>query len=254
MAKAKRPISKNSSAAESPPIPESAPTPTSSTPTGAPDALTLDEVLEQMLPHCDDDPFEVAEWLEAHTRKKEGVRLLADGIGVTPHLCKTHLGVVAKIASDGRATLEVQLLSRSFGHVEKTEVIVGHEKPDRGFDIFDGINSLKPIKQGGEEVRPIERWTVERKSFEANRPDAPRNRGGRPPKYNRERILTEALIYSAVSGWPDTLDGVGGAFEKLEARLKPNQIPERTTLFEIFSPIQKRIDDEREKSKKKPVR
>jgi hypothetical protein len=44
--------------------------------------LTLDQVLEQMLPHCDDDPFEVAEWLETRTRKKRGVRLLADGIAV----------------------------------------------------------------------------------------------------------------------------------------------------------------------------
>jgi hypothetical protein len=184
-----------------------------------PDALTLDEVLEQMLPLHDDDPFEVAKRVDDRIKRKLGIRLLADGIFVPPHLYSTHLAVTAKVAADGRARLEVMVL--------------------RDFRIDN-----KPIKQ----------WTVERESFETNRPDAPRNRGGRPPTYNRERILTEALIYSAVNGWPNTLDGEGGAFEKLEARLKPNEIPERTRLFEIFSPIQKRIDDEREKYKKRPIR
>jgi hypothetical protein len=243
MAKAKRPISKNSSATESPP------TPASSTPIGAPDALTLDEVLEQILPHCDDDPFEVAEWLEARTRKKTGVRLLADGQVVPPHLCKTHLGVVAKIAFDGKATLEVQVL-RSLGHVEKTETIVGREKPDKGFDIFDDFSKLKPIKQSSENVTPFERWTVERKSFEANRPDAPRNRGGREREVDRERLLREALIYAVVYGWPDHLEGDGGLFEKLATKIK--NMPARTVLYEIFSPIVNRIKDECNELGKKP--
>jgi len=192
----------------------------------APDALTLDEVLEQMLPHRDDDPFEVAKWVDDRIKKKKGIRLLADGIFVAPHLYSTHLAVVAKIAPDGRATLAVAL-QRAFG-----------------------IDN-KPIKQ----------WTVERESFETNRPDAPRNRGGRPDKYPHMRIVIEALVYIAVNGAPATLDGEGGLFEKLELVLKPADTPERSTLYKIFNPIWKRIEDERErkriederkKSKKKP--
>jgi hypothetical protein len=178
-----------------------------------PDALTLDEVLEQLLPHCDDDPFEVAEWVDGRIKKKKGIRLLADGVFVRPHSYKTHLAMVAEIAPDGRATLEVALLGRAFG-----------------------INN-KPIKQ----------WTVERKSLETNRPNAPHNRGGRPDKYPHERILTEALIYIAVNGTPATLGGDGGLFEKLELVLKPGDTPERGTLRNIFNPIWKRIEDERKR-------
>jgi hypothetical protein len=192
-----------------------------------PDALTLDEVLEQLLPHCDDDPFEVAEWVDSRIKKKKGIRLLADGVFVRPHSYKTHLAMVAEIAPDGRATLEVALLGRAFG-----------------------INN-KPIKQ----------WTMERKSLETNRPNAPRNRGGRPDKYPHMHIVSEALVYIAINGTPATLDGDGGLFEKLGLVLKPAETPERKTLYKIFNPIWKRIEDERErkriederkKSKKKP--
>jgi hypothetical protein len=179
----------------------------------APDVLTLDEVLEQMLPYFDDDPFEVAEWVDDRIKKKSGLRLLADGVFVRPHLYKTHLGMVAEIAPDGRTTLGVALLGRAFG-----------------------IDN-KPIKQ----------WTVERKSFEINRPNAPRNRGGRPDKYDHMRIVIEALVYVAVNGVPATLDGEGGLFEKLELGLKPVDTPKPGTLYKIFNPIWKRIEDERKR-------
>lgn len=241
MAKAKRSISKNS-------------------PTNVPSDLTLDELLGQMLPHCDDDPFEVAKWANDRIEKKKGLRLLGDGIFIPPHLHSTHLKVVAKIARDGRATLEVQEL-RALGHIEKAEAIVGYENSGKeSFDPFDKKTWGEPIKQSHDRLRePIKRWTVECASFEANRPDAPRNRGGRPLKYSREHLVTEALVYIAVNGTPDTLDGHGGLFEKLEIVLKPTDIPERSTLYNIFNPIwgriedeRKRIEAERKKSEKKP--
>jgi hypothetical protein len=247
MAKAKRSISKNSS------TPESAPTPTSPTPTGAPDALTLDEVLEQMLPHCDDDPLEVAEWLEARTRKKAGVRLLADGIAVAPHLCKTHLAVVAKNASDGRATLEVQV-HRNFGHVEKTETIVGRKIPKKGFDIFDveKYKKLKPIKQSSENVRPIERWTVERKSFETNREQQklklvtnPRGAGAKP-KFQYEFILIEAAVYVVTNGLPPTLEELVHALQLEHGDKMPRDTQGKDILRHFFDRVKQAEKFDRE--------
>jgi hypothetical protein len=210
----------------------------------APHALTLDEVLEQMLPICDNSAFEVAEWLDNRI-KRALIRLLADGIFVPPHLYSTHLAVKAQVAADARPSLKVMVL-RAFGHTEKAEAVVGRDKEG------------KPIKQSYDKLRePIKQWAVERESFEANHPGAPRNRGGRPLKYHRDRILTEALIYIAVNGVPDSLDGEGGLFEKLELELKPSEIPERTALYDIFTSIWKRIEDERNKAnkqKKNPVR
>jgi hypothetical protein len=239
MAKAERRISKNSS------IPESPPTPTSPAPTSARNDLTLDKVLEQMPPHCGDDPFEVAKWVDDHIKKKSGIRLLADGIVVSPKLYSGHLKIEAEIAPNGESSLQVIVL-RAFGHTEKAEAIVGRK------------TSGEPIMGSYDRLRePIKQWTVERKSFEANRPDAPRNRGGRPDKYPHMRIVTEALIYIAVNRAPATLDGDGGLFEKLELTLKPTEIPGRGTLYKIFNPIWKRIEDERkrienEREKKKP--
>ena len=57
------------------------------------DALTLDEVLEQMLPYFDDDPFEVAKWVDDRIKKKNGLRLLSDGVVVQPHLYSQHLQI-----------------------------------------------------------------------------------------------------------------------------------------------------------------
>jgi hypothetical protein len=74
-----------------------------------------------------------------------------------------------------------------------------------------------------------------------------RNRGGRPPEYSHERIVAEALIYIAVNGKPSTLDGEGGLFEKLELVFKPADFPKRGTLYNIFNPIWKRIEDECER-------
>ena len=95
----------------------------------------FEEVLEQMLPLCDDDPFEVADWLDDHFKRGK-VRLLDDGGVVPPHLYSTHLKVVAIVAADGRASLSIELL--------------------RAFECKG-------------------QWTVERKSFEASRSNTKRS-------------------------------------------------------------------------------
>jgi hypothetical protein len=197
------------------------------------DDLTLDEVLEQMLPLCDDDPFDVADWLNERLRRGK-IRLLADGIPKPPYICATELVVVAKIASDGRATLEV--MSR----LDDAMAGIGNTIDTMGNRLIGALAHRATVKA----------WTVERKSFEDSRPDAPRNRGGREREVNRERLLTEALIYTAVHSWPDHLDGEGGLFEKLAATIK--NMPGRTTFYEIFTPVVKRIEAERNKLGKKP--
>jgi hypothetical protein len=141
-------------------------------PTDAPD-LELDEVLEQMLPHCEDDPFEVAKWADDRIRKKEGLILLADGASVSPKQYSAHLRMEAEIARNGKAALQVMEL-RPFGHTERAEAIVGHQVVKNEL----GELVTEPIKESYDRlVGPIKHWTVERKSFEANRPGAVRNRG-----------------------------------------------------------------------------
>jgi hypothetical protein len=81
---------------------------------------------------------------------------------------------------------------------------------------------------------------------------APRHAGGREREFDRERLLTEALIYTAVHGWPDHVDGDGGLAEKLAATTV--KLPGRTTLHDIFDPIMNRIKAERDKLEKKKPR
>jgi hypothetical protein len=172
-------------------------------PPDAPDALTLAEVLERLLPLCDDSVFEVATWLNDHAERGK-VKILGDGKPMHPASVPSMLKVDGFISPTGEPYLKIQ-------------------------------------------APYAKQWAFERETFEANRPNAPRNRGGRPVEYPRERIVTEALIYIAVNGAPATLDGEGGLFEKLELGLKPSEIPKRNTLYNIFNPIWKRIEDERKR-------
>jgi hypothetical protein len=190
----------------------------------APEELTLDEVLEQMLPLCDDSAFEVAEWLDDHI-KRALIRLLADGIFVVPHLYSTHLAVVAKIAPDRRASLEVKAL-RAFGHTEKAEAIVVHDKGG------------KPIKESYDKTRPIERWTIERKSFEVSRSNT--KRSGRPLT-KREWVLIEAAAYIVEKGLPNppTADAL---YNEL-AVIRGAQCPSRALAMEVLPSLMRRIKD-----------
>lgn len=81
-------------------------------------------------------------------------------------------------------------------------------------------------------------------------PAPSRHAGGREREYDHERLLREALIYTAAYGWPDHLDGDGGLFAKLALTIK--KLPARNTLYEIFSPVVERIKAERAKLAKKP--
>jgi hypothetical protein len=181
--------------------------------------VSLAEALNRLLPHCNNNPFEVANWL--NLRQQTGkVRLLGDGEPIAPNANPSILGVMARIPPDGKAELYVEV-RRS----------------------IDGC---------------YQKWAFQRESFEANLPGVPAvNKGGRPPEYDRERLVTEALIYTIVDGWPDSLNGVGGLFEKLKDRLGESKTAGRTQLFNLFTPIQRRIDAEKKEkadqaAKKKP--
>ena len=76
-------------------------------------------------------------------------------------------------------------------------------------------------------------------------PTPPRDLGGRGREYDHERLLGEALVYSVVHGWPERLSGEGGLFEKLAAT--GVKMPEKTTLYDIFSPVAERIKNERKR-------
>jgi hypothetical protein len=216
--------------------------------------MTLDEVLEDLLPRFKDDPFAVAKLVDDNIKKKEGLVLLADGTPVSPELYSGHLRIEARLAHNGKPSLRVLVL-RSFGHAERAEAIVGWRevKNELGEPIKDGRGGTikEPIKEPFDMlIGPIKEWAIERKSFEVNRPGAPRNLGGRDREVDRERLLREALIYSVVYGWPDKLDGDGGLYDKLAARVK--NLPSRTTLYDIFRPVAVCIEDERARSAKKP--
>jgi hypothetical protein len=152
------------------------------------------------------DVFEAAEWLNVRIRAGR-VYLLCNGIAVAPHFFSTHLVIAGKHTPHGVPFLEVAVL-----------------------------RAIEP----GPRV-----WSLHPESFRAAYAERATNRGGAPRKYDREVILGEAWVYSAVYGLPDTLTGEGGLLEKLEVILGA-RCPERTQLQTILSPYFDRIKEGRE--------
>jgi hypothetical protein len=199
-----------------------------------PDALTLEEVLEQMLPLCNDDAFEVAEWLDDHFKKAK-IRLLADGIVVPPHLYPTHLAVVAKIAPDGRASLQV-VLRRTFGVPKKVKA-----EPTWKTHlavVAEMVGAVLGYDKSGDES--IEQWTVERRSFEANREQQesklitnPRGAGTKR-KFDREFILTEAAAYVVTDDLPSTLEELVHALQSTLGDKMPKDTQGKNILGPFF--------------------
>src|SRR5262245_56508110 len=132
--------------------------------------VTMTEALERLLSQCNNNPHEVAEWLNIQHRTGK-IRLF--GVpkelapGSTPVMMSAAanprmLQVVARIPTDGRVALDIGGLG------------IGYQD-----------------------------WTFERESFEANLPGAPVNRGGRPRTYDREAILIEAAMAIYEDGLPE---------------------------------------------------
>jgi len=190
----------------------------------APDVLTLDEVLEQMLPLFDDDPFDVAVWLDDQCRRAD-IYLVDDGIIVPGDRYKMYLTIVAFVR-DKRATLKVKLQGRPFGHVKNYEAIVGHDK------------SGNPIKVLSESCEPIEQWAVERKSFEVARSNT--KRSGRPIS-KREWVLIESAAYIVEKDLPNppTADAL---YNEL-AGIHGVQCPSRALAMEVLPSLLRRIKD-----------
>jgi hypothetical protein len=174
-------------------------------PPGPPQSVPLPDALERLLPHCNGDPFEVAEWLNRHHRTGKIPLLDDDGVEMAPAANPGMLGIVARITPSGKHCLEVQ------------------------------------VRPGGWDPR----WTrghpafsFERESFEAHLASAFKNRGGRPRAYKREDILIEGAMVAFEDGVPGTFEAFWGA---VEARLG-DASPGETLLKEILGPLYKRLE------------
>jgi hypothetical protein len=154
--------------------------------------------------------FEAAEWLNAQIRTGK-VRLLLNGHVIAPDFFVTHLVIVGMHSPHGHPSLALSML--------------------RAVELGAGI------------------WTLDRESFQAAQAETATKRGGRPRTYNREALLGEAWVYTAIHGVPDTLTGEGGLLEKLELELGQNRCPARTQLQTILGPYFERIADKRKASK-----
>ena len=191
----------------------------------------LPEALARALPDCKNNQHKVKVRLE--TLQREGdIRLLANGVPMAPGATPTMLGVEAD-------TL--------------------HGRPILYIDVRKGLTGDYPIWDG-ETLESLERhhrfWAYERTTFEACFPGKPvvdqppnvgepKNLGGRSAEYEVRDLLTEALVYAGVAGkLPKTVEGEGSLHEQLKRRLGP-RCPERTRFREIFSPIYRRIKNER---------
>jgi hypothetical protein len=174
------------------------------------DPVTLDEALERLLPFCDANPFAVADWLNAQHRLGK-IRLFGNDIEIPP--------------ADNMAGLYMILadhLPNGQPHLKDRIHIKWHPS------WFSDNGPVRPVT------------TFERESFEAHFPGAPKNLGGRPPVYDRERILIEA----AVSVYEDGLPGPF-TLEKFAAQVAArlgDGAPSSTWLENLLRPLWKRLD------------
>jgi hypothetical protein len=173
----------------------------------------MDEALERLLPHCNGSPHKVASRLNDQHREGD-VCLLAGDIAMDPGSNPSMLGIVAHIPPDGRAFLYVQVRSgRPAGPV------------------WDGRTS--------ESLAEHHRvWAFDRATFDEHFP-VPVDRGGRPPKYDRDSILVEAAVAIYEVGLPSPLT-IQGWTDMIGGRLG-DKSPGDTLLKEILGPLHKRI-------------
>jgi hypothetical protein len=169
--------------------------------------MTLDDVLEQMLPYLDDDAFEVADWLRDHIRRGK-IRVLADGVVMPPRIFPTFVDVEATIAPDRRADLFFEL-KRAFGLGEKGEI-------------------------------PIKQWTVERRSFDLR--FAPLRDRKRRPSLDRDCwLLIEAAAYVVENDLPEP-PSAEALWLELQNKLG-KRCPGRSVALEVLRPFMQRMRD-----------
>jgi hypothetical protein len=76
---------------------------------GSTDAVvSLAEALERLLPLCDNNVFEVANWLNLRQQGGE-IRLLGDDELMAPNANPSILGVMARIPPDGKTELYIEV-------------------------------------------------------------------------------------------------------------------------------------------------
>ena len=195
--------------------------------------VTMTEALERLLPHCEGSPFKVAEWLDTKHRRGD-VGLLGGGVAMSPSANPAMLGIVARIMPNGRAVLYVQVRQALKGD----------------YPIWDGktISGDKRNKKKWESLDRHHRfWAYDRTTFEQHFPGGePKNRGGRPSKYNRESILIEGAVVACEIALdegslpqPLTLERLCGM---VEDRMSAGS-PGLTLLKEVLSPLFWRLKD-----------
>jgi hypothetical protein len=70
--------------------------------------VSLAEALERSLPLCDNNPFEVANWLNLQQQHGK-IRLLGDNEVVAPNANPSILSVMARISPDGKTELYIEV-------------------------------------------------------------------------------------------------------------------------------------------------
>ena len=194
--------------------------------------VTMTEALERLLPHCEGSPFKVAEWLDTKHRRGD-VGLLGGGVAMSPSANPAMLGIAAHVMpATGKPVLYVQV---------RQALGAGYPIWDCETLIWD--DNTKKLSLD----KHHEFWAYDRTTFEQHFPGGdPKNRGGRPSKYNRESILIEGAVVACEIALeegslpqPLTLEWLCG---EVEHRMLAGS-PGPTLLKEVLSPLFWRLKD-----------
>jgi hypothetical protein len=184
--------------------------------------VTLVDALKRLLPHCEDNPHKVANWL--NERHSEGdIRLLANGVAMAPGSNPSMLGIVAHVPQVGSAVLYVQV---RHGRIDSPDGCA-YWQPDRSMELLEQHRLF---------------WTFDRASFEKHFPGPAKDPGGRPG-YDHDRVLIEGAAIVAESGLPRSKTGkptLEAFAQEVAVRLGEDS-PGDTVLKEILGPLHLRL-------------
>ena len=202
--------------------------------------VTMTEALERLLPceEFDGSPFKVADWLD--TRHRQGnIGLLGGGRSMSPSANPAMLGIVVHVMpATGKPVLYVQVRQALGGSHEVEEG--GKKRVVWDYPPWD-VETQESL------VTHHKFWAYDRTTFEQHFPGGePKNRGGRPSKYNRESILIEGAVVACEIALeegslpqPLTLEWLCG---EVEQRMLAGS-PGPTLLKEVLSPLFWRLKD-----------